>query len=170
MVNPDASIAKPDLEDDLEAIFAGIAVGPEGGYVPAKPKPAPAPRLTLRPPEDTLSGIAPAKDPVAELDDLEDDNETQSEVADLRTSIEDMKTHLAKALARADKLDRDLDDMCRHTQEARVYIRSALAIIHLQQHNPTSLSSNAMAGVFEALSNAAHDLEKAEIKADRIPF
>lgn len=150
--------SKPDPMNELEMIFTEIAAGPNGhgamdsGF--------------------SLSGIEPAEDPVAELEALDglDDGEKCDEIMALRSSIEDLKTHLATATTRADKLDRDLDDVVNHTQEARLYIRSALAIIHLQQHDPTSLSSNAMAGVFEALSNAAHDLEKAEIKADRIPF
>ena len=139
-----------DPLQELEEIFTNIAEG--------HPRPIMG-----------LSGIEPATDPMAELEEMGDE-ESAAAVDALRSSLVQMTNEVTAQRNRADKLDRDLDQVVEMTVSARLNIRSALAIIHLQQHDPMALSSNAVPGVFEALTNAAADLEKAEIKADRIPF
>lgn len=127
--------------------------------------------LDERPDDAGLSGIAPATDPVAELEEMQEDDEAPlREVATLRDTIEDLKTHLATALARGDKLDRDLDLVVQLAMSAKQRINAALAIAFLQKNDRSVLVHDADDRLSGALTMALGDLEQAEIKADRIPF
>lgn len=147
---------KLDPLDELEKIFSDIASG----------KLAPTKAMA------SLSGIEPATDPVASSRRCrnEDDEAPLREMATLRDSIEDLKTHLATAMTRADKLDRDLDLVVQLAGSARQRINAALAIAFLQKHDRSVLVHDADDRLSGALTMALADLETAEIKADRIPF
>lgn len=138
--------SKADPLDELEKVFSDLSSGA---------------------PVRVLSGFAPAKDPIAELEDMQ---ESEFEMDALRTSIEDLKARLNAANDRANKLDRDIDGMVALTASATLRIQTALAIIHLLRHDPDATSTNADPRVREALVSAVNDLDLAETKADRIPF